>query len=78
MEDIVQQGNLGLLKAAERFDPERECRLITYAGYWVRAEIREFVVRGYRIVRLGTTKGERRKLVIGPSPFVVCGLEPNR
>jgi RNA polymerase sigma-32 factor len=62
MEDIVQQGNLGLLKAAERFDPERQCRLITYAGYWVRAEIREFVVRGYRIVRLGTTKGERRAL----------------
>jgi RNA polymerase sigma-32 factor len=62
MEDIVQQGNLGLLKAAERFDPERECRLITYAGYWVRAEIREFVVRGYRIVRLGTTKSERRAL----------------
>jgi RNA polymerase sigma-32 factor len=62
MEDIVQQGNLGLLKAAERFDPERECRLITYAAYWVRAEIREYVVRGYRIVRLGTTKGERRAL----------------
>jgi RNA polymerase sigma-32 factor len=62
MEDIVQQGNLGLLKAAERFDPDRECRLITYAGYWVRAEIREFVVRAYRIVRLGTTKSERRAL----------------
>jgi RNA polymerase sigma-32 factor len=62
MEDIVQQGNLGLLKAAERFDPERECRLITYASYWVRAEIREYVVRSYRIVRLGTTKGERRAL----------------
>src|SRR5260221_395304 len=62
MEDIVQQGNLGLLKAAARFDPARECRLVTYAAYWVRAEIREFVVRGYRIVRLGTTKSERRAL----------------
>jgi RNA polymerase sigma-32 factor len=62
MEDIVQQGNLGLLKAAARFDPKRECRLVTYAAYWVRAEIREFVVRGYRIVRLGTTKCERRAL----------------
>jgi RNA polymerase sigma-32 factor len=61
-EDIVQQGNLGLLKAAMRFDPDRECRLVTYAAYWVRAEIREYVVRGYRMVRLGTTKGERRAL----------------
>src|SRR5439155_205697 len=62
MEDIVQQGNLGLLKAAARFDPDRECRLVTYAAYWVRAEIREHVVRSYRMVRLGTTKGERRAL----------------
>jgi RNA polymerase sigma-32 factor len=61
-EDIVQQGNLGLLKAAARFDPDRECRLITYAAYWVRAEIREHVVRSYRMVRLGTTKRERRAL----------------
>jgi RNA polymerase sigma-32 factor len=62
MEDIVQQGNLGLLKAAARFDPDRECRLVTYAAYWVRAEIREHVVRSYRMVRLGTTKAERRAL----------------
>lgn len=62
LEDIVQQGNLGLLKAALRFDPDRECRLVTYAAYWVRAEIREYVVRSYRMVRLGTTKGERRAL----------------
>jgi RNA polymerase sigma-32 factor len=62
MEDVVQQGNLGLLKAAARFDPDRECRLVTYAAYWVRAEIREHVVRSYRMVRLGTTKGERRAL----------------
>ena len=64
MEDIIQQGNLGLLKAAARFDPDRECRLVTYAAYWVRAEIREYVVRAYRMVRLGTTKGERRALRI--------------
>jgi RNA polymerase sigma-32 factor len=62
MEDIVQQGNLGLLKAAARFDPDRECRLVTYAAYWIRADIREHVVRSYRMVRLGTTKGERRAL----------------
>jgi|HubBroStandDraft_6_1064221.scaffolds.fasta_scaffold11035_4 RNA polymerase sigma-32 factor len=62
LEDIVQQGNLGLLKAAAKFDPDRECRLATYAAYWIRAEIRDYVVRGYRVVRLGTTKAERRAL----------------
>lgn len=60
LEDLVQQGNLGLLKAAHKFDPSRDCRLITYAVYWIRAEIRDYVVRGYRLVRIGTTKNERR------------------
>lgn len=64
IEDIVQEGNIGLLKAAERFDPERGCRLATYAAYWIRAEIREHVARGYRIVRLGSSKSERRALRI--------------
>ena len=62
MEDVIQEGNIGLLKAAERFDPSRACRLATYAAYWIRAEIREFVARGYRIVRLGSSKSERRAL----------------
>lgn len=62
LEDIIQQGNLGLLRAAAKFDPEKDCRLATYAVYWIRAEIREYVVRAYRVVRLGTTKGERRAL----------------
>ena len=62
LEDIIQQGNIGLLRAADRFDPTRDCRLITYAAYWIRAEIRDYVVRGYRVVRFGTTKGERRAL----------------
>ena len=64
LEDIIQEGNIGLLKAAERFDPDRGCRLVTYAAYWVRAEIRDHVVRGYRIVRLGASKPERRALRI--------------
>ena len=55
IEDIIQQGNVGLLRAADRFDPSRDCRLITYAAYWIRAEIRDYVVRGYRVVRFGTT-----------------------
>ncbi len=62
LEDLIQQGNLGLLKGAIRFEPERECRLITYAVYWIRAEIRDYVVRGYRVVRIGGSKGERRAL----------------
>ncbi len=62
LEDVIQQGNVGLLRAAAKFDPERECRLATYAAYWIRAEIRDYVVRAYRVVRLGTTKSERRAL----------------
>jgi len=62
LEDLVQQGNLGLLKAASKFDPDKQCRLITYAAYWIRAEIRDYVVRSYRIVRLGTTRTERRAM----------------
>jgi RNA polymerase sigma-32 factor len=62
LEDVVQQGNLGLLKAAEKFDADKDVRLITYAVYWIRAEIRDYVIRSYRIVRLGTTRSERRAL----------------
>ena len=62
LEDLIQQGNLGLLRAAKKFDPEQQCRLITYAVYWIRAEIRDYVVRGYRVVRLGTTRTERKAL----------------
>lgn len=62
LEDLVQQGNLGLLRAAQKFDPERDVRLATYAAFWIRAEIRDLVVRAYRVVRIGTTKAERRAL----------------
>ncbi|APR85606.1 RNA polymerase sigma factor RpoH [Minicystis rosea] len=62
LEDLVQEGNMGLLKALPRFDPERGLRLGAYAGYWIRAEIRQYVARNYRIVKLGTTKAEQRAL----------------
>jgi RNA polymerase sigma-32 factor len=62
LEDVVQQGNIGLLRAAAKFDLSKDCRLATYAAYWIRAEIRDYVVRAYRVVRLGTTKAERRAL----------------
>lgn len=62
LDDIIQQGCLGLLRAAQRFDPRHNVRLVTYAAYWIRAEIRDYVLRSYRMVRLGTTKNERRAL----------------
>lgn len=62
VEDLVQQGSMGLIHAARRFDPERAACLRTYAAYWVRAEIRDYVVRCHRIVRLGTTRTERRAM----------------
>jgi RNA polymerase sigma-32 factor len=62
LEDLIQEGNIGLLKAVERFDPGRGVRLAKYAAYWIRAEIREYVARQYRIVRPGSSKGERRAL----------------
>lgn len=62
VEDLVQQGSMGLLHAARRFDPSRAACLRTYAAYWVRAEIRDYVVRCHRIVRLGTTRTERRAM----------------
>jgi RNA polymerase sigma-32 factor len=62
IDDLVQQGSIGLLKAARRFDPAQGCSLKAYASYWIRAEIRDYVVRCYRIVRLGTTRTERRAL----------------
>lgn len=61
-EDLVQQGNLGLLRAAAKYDPSRECRLATYAATWIRGEIREHAVRSYRIVRIGSTHTERTAL----------------
>jgi RNA polymerase sigma-32 factor len=62
VDDLIQQGCLGFLKAVERFDAERAPSLQAYATYWIRAEIRDYVVRGYRIVRLGTTRTERKAL----------------
>lgn len=62
LDDLLQEGNIGLLKAAERFDPSRSCRLVTYASFWIRAQIREYVAQNYRIVRLGASKGERKLL----------------
>jgi len=62
LDDLIQQGSLGLLHAARRFDKAQGASLRTYDAYWIRAEIRDYVVRGHRIVRLGTTRTERRAM----------------
>jgi len=59
-EDLIQEGNLGLMKAVRRFDPERGVRLVAYAGYWVRAQIHDFVLKNWRMVKAATTKAKRK------------------
>ncbi len=58
--DLVQEGNIGLMKAVKRFSPEHEVRLISYAVHWIKAEIHEFVLRNWRIVKVATTKAQRK------------------
>lgn len=58
--DLVQEGTVGLMKAVRRFDPSRGIRLISYAIHWIRFEIHEFILRNWRIVRLATTKAQRK------------------
>jgi len=58
--DLVQEGNIGLMKAVKRFDPSVGVRLISFAVHWIRAEIHEFVIRNWRIVKVATTKAQRK------------------
>ena len=58
--DLVQEGNIGLMKAVKRFDPSRGVRLVSFAMYWIKAEIQEFVVRNWRLVKTATTKAQRK------------------
>jgi RNA polymerase sigma-32 factor len=59
LEDIVQEGNIGLMKAVKRFDPLQGVRLATYAAYWIRSEIHEYIMKNWRIVKVITTKAKR-------------------
>jgi RNA polymerase sigma-32 factor len=58
--DLVQEGNIGLMKAVKRFDPEVGVRLVSFAVHWIRAEIHEFILRNWRIVKVATTKAQRK------------------
>jgi RNA polymerase sigma-32 factor len=58
--DLIQEGNVGLMKAVKRFDPERGVRLVSFAVHWIKAEIHEYVVRNWRMVKVATTKAQRK------------------
>jgi RNA polymerase sigma-32 factor len=58
--DLIQEGNIGLMKAVKRFDPDVGVRLVSFAVHWVRAEIHEFILRNWRIVKVATTKAQRK------------------
>ena len=58
--DLIQEGNIGLMKAVKRFDPSVGVRLVSFAVHWVRAEIHEFILRNWRIVKIATTKAQRK------------------
>jgi RNA polymerase sigma-32 factor len=58
--DLIQEGNVGLMKAVKRFDPRVGVRLVSFAVHWIRAEIHEFVLRNWRLVRIATTKAQRK------------------
>ena len=58
--DLIQEGNLGLMKAVKRFDPNMGVRLVSFAVHWIKAEIHEYVIRNWRIVKIATTKAQRK------------------
>jgi RNA polymerase sigma-32 factor len=60
MPDIIQEGNIGLMKAVKRFDPEMGVRLVSFAVHWIKAEIHEFVIKNWGIVKVATTKAQRK------------------
>src|SRR5437762_11764058 len=58
--DLIQEGNVGLMKAVRRFDPERGVRLVSFALHWIKAEIHEYILRNWRLVKIATTKAQRK------------------
>ncbi|GLQ92722.1 RNA polymerase sigma factor RpoH [Dyella acidisoli] len=60
LSDLIQEGNIGLMKAVKRFDPDQGVRLVSFAVHWIRAEMHEFILRNWRIVKVATTKAQRK------------------
>jgi RNA polymerase sigma-32 factor len=60
LNDLIQEGNIGLMKAVRRFDPKMGVRLVTFAVHWIKAEMHEFILRNWRIVKIATTKAQRK------------------
>ena len=58
--DLVQEGTIGLMKAVKRFDPDKGVRLASYAVHWIKSEMHEFIIRNWRIVKIATTKAQRK------------------
>ena len=58
--DLIQEGNIGLMKAVKRFDPSKEVRLVSFAVHWIKAEMHEFILRNWKIVKVATTKAQRK------------------
>ena len=58
--DLIQEGNIGLMKAVKRFDPERKVRLVSFAIHWIKAEMHEFILKNWRLVKIATTKAQRK------------------
>lgn len=69
--DLIQEGNVGLMKAVKRFDPERGVRLVSFAVHWIKAEIHEYILKNWRIVKLATTKAQRKLF------FNLRSMKPN-
>lgn len=60
LSDLIQEGTIGLMKAVKKFQPEREVRLVTFAMHWIKSEIHEYIIRNWRIVKIATTKAQRK------------------
>ena len=58
--DLIQEGNIGLMKAVKRFDPDQGVRLVSYAMHWIKAEIHEYILKNWRLVKVATTKAQRK------------------
>lgn len=76
--DLVQEGNIGLMKAVKRFDPERGVRLASFAIHWIKAEIHEYILRNWRLVKVATTKAQRKLFFnLRSMKKSTAGLSPN-